>query len=92
MVESDDHDAHRRFCDSLTEEERVLVSLRDELYGGSWGSMRRDLEDRVAGRAYIFRLANRIREERERHKPGYAIPWKILMPILIPTSLDLSTS
>ncbi len=47
-------------CQSLTPEERMLVVLRDELYGGSWERMLRDLRDRQRARPYLFKLVNRI--------------------------------
>lgn len=43
-----------------------MVQLRDELYEGSWGDLRADLEGRKAGRPYLFKLAGRIEEDLER--------------------------
>ena len=40
--------------------------LRNELYDGSWGEMRRDLEDRRDGKPFIFKLVNRIDEDLKR--------------------------
>jgi hypothetical protein len=54
---------HRDFFASLTEEERMLIELRDELYDGSWESMLQDLDDRLKGRPYIFKLVNRIQDD-----------------------------
>jgi len=48
------------FVSGLAETERIAVIVRDELFGGSWENMRRDLEARAAGRPYVFRLASRI--------------------------------
>ncbi len=48
---------------SLTEEERMLVTLREELYGGSWDRMLEDLNRRLNGKPYIFKLATRIEED-----------------------------
>lgn len=53
----------RNFLDRLSEEERMLVLLKQELYDGSWAAMRRDLENRLNGKPYIFKLANRIRDD-----------------------------
>ena len=54
---------HKKYFDSLTPEERMLVVLREELYGGSWDRMLTDLRDRLRGRPYIFKLVNRIQED-----------------------------
>lgn len=54
---------HKKYFDSLTPEERMLIVLRDELYGGSWDRMLQDLRDRLRGRPYIFKLVNRIQED-----------------------------
>lgn len=44
----------------------MLITLRDELYGGSWERMIKDLNDRLKGRPYIFKLVNRIKEDLKR--------------------------
>jgi len=54
---------HKKFCASLTPDERMLVALRDELYGGSWEQMLKDLQERLKGRPYIFKLATRIQDD-----------------------------
>lgn len=54
------------FIEQLTQEERMLVVLQRELYDGSWSAVLRDLENRLEGKPYIFKLANRIREDIER--------------------------
>ncbi len=54
---------HKKYFDSLSPEERMLVVLREELYGGSWDRMLQDLRDRLRGRPYIFKLVNRIQED-----------------------------
>lgn len=54
---------HKKYFDTLTPEERMLVVLRDELYSGSWDRMLQDLRDRLRGRPYIFKLVNRIQED-----------------------------
>ncbi len=51
------------FVRALAAEERMLVRLRDELYEGSWETMRQDLENRLAGKAYIFKLVSRIEHD-----------------------------
>lgn len=48
------------FAASLTEEECMLVVMRDDLYESSWERMERDLRNRLNGRPYIFKLVNKI--------------------------------
>lgn len=57
---------HQTYYDSLSEEEKMLLVLRDELYMGSWDKMEDDLRNRLKGRPYIFKLVNRIEEDLER--------------------------
>ena len=54
---------HDKFASGLTPDERTLVTLRDELYGGSWEQMLGDLRDRLKGKPYIFKLVNRIQDD-----------------------------
>ena len=57
------------FVSQLADEERMLVLLQKELYDGSWRAMLEDLNNRLDGKPYIFKLANRIRDDIERiHK------------------------
>ena len=56
----------QRFVDALTTEERMLVVLKAELYEGSWDEMVEDLQARLNGRPYIFKLAHRITEDLDR--------------------------
>lgn len=56
---------HQEFVDSLKKTERTLIFLRDELYDGDWERMQMDLEDRLVGKPYIFKLVNRIEEDIE---------------------------
>ena len=51
------------FARGLAETERIALIVRDELFGGSWENMQRDLEARAAGRPFVFRLASRIEED-----------------------------
>ena len=48
------------FIRGLTPEERLLLSVREELYESSWTRMEADLRNRLAGKPYIFKLVNRI--------------------------------
>jgi hypothetical protein len=57
---------HEKFCRSLNADERMLITLRDDLYNGSWDQMMRDLKDRLKGRPYIFKLVNRIQDDIQR--------------------------
>ena len=54
------------FVSRLTNEHKMLVVLKAQLYGGSWESMLDDLKNRLAGKPYIFKLVNRINEDVER--------------------------
>jgi len=56
-------ESYKKFYQSLSEEETMLIVLRDELYNGSWENMWTDLADRLKGRPYIFKLADRIEED-----------------------------
>ena len=51
------------FVRRLTDEHRMLVILRSQLYGGQWGPMREDLKNRLEGKPYIFKLASRIQDD-----------------------------
>ena len=57
---------HHKYCESLGAEERMLITLRDELYGGSWDRMLQDLQERRRGRPYIFKLVKRIEDDLSR--------------------------
>ncbi len=54
------------FVKGLSEECRMLVILKAQLYGGSWAPMLDDLKNRLSGKPYIFKLANRIQDDIER--------------------------
>jgi hypothetical protein len=54
---------HDKFASGLSPDEKTLVTLRDELYGGSWEQMLGDLRDRLKGKPYIFKLVNRIQDD-----------------------------
>jgi hypothetical protein len=51
------------FVDNLSDEHRMLVVLKAQLYGGSWEPMLDDLRNRLAGEPYIFKLVNRIEDD-----------------------------
>lgn len=50
----------------LSPEDRMLVRLRDQLYGGNWREMILDLQCRLRGEPYIFKLASRIQDDLDR--------------------------
>ena len=50
----------------LSEESRMLVVLKMQLYGGTWEPMLDDLKNRLEGKPYIFKLVNRINDDIER--------------------------
>ncbi len=50
----------------LSDEHRMLVVLKAQLYGGTWAPMLDDLRNRLAGKPYIFKLVNRIKDDIER--------------------------
>jgi hypothetical protein len=54
------------YVKTLSEEYRMLVILKAQLYGGSWEPMLDDLRNRLSGKPYIFKLANRIQDDIER--------------------------
>jgi len=56
-------DEVREFTRSLSGEDRTLIVIRDELYGGLWDEMVRDLEARLAAKPYVFKLATRIEDD-----------------------------
>lgn len=49
--------------DRLSEEQKLLLVLKRELYDGQWSNMVSDLKNRLAGRPYIVRLAGRINDD-----------------------------
>jgi len=57
---TDKQDQVRQFVERMTNEQRMLVVLKRELYEGSWAEMIEDLKARLEGRPYIFKLAHRI--------------------------------
>ena len=51
------------FVAQLSEQERMLIILQSELYEHSWDAMLEDLRNRLEGKPYIFKLANRIQDD-----------------------------
>lgn len=56
----------RRFVERLTRQERLLVVVARELYGGDWDQVVADLRARLTGRPFVFKLANRIEDDLDR--------------------------
>jgi hypothetical protein len=56
------------FVKGLSNEYRMLVILKAQLYGGRWEPMVDDLNNRLAGKPYIFKLSNRIKDDVDRIK------------------------
>ncbi len=54
---------HEKYYAALPTDERILVTLRDELYEGSWDQFLQDLRDRLKTKPYIFKLVNRIQDD-----------------------------
>ena len=65
-VETSKSDAVRDFIDRLSDEHRMLVILKAQLYDGTWEPMLDDLQNRLAGKPYIFKLVNRIKDDIKR--------------------------
>ena len=51
------------YAGRLSEEHKMLVALKAQLYGGSWEPMLDDLRNRLAGKPYIFKLVHRIQDD-----------------------------
>ena len=56
----------RDYIEGLSDEHRMLVILKAQLYDGTWEPMLDDLRNRLAGKPYIFKLVNRINDDIER--------------------------
>jgi hypothetical protein len=54
------------FVDNLSDEQRMLVVLKAQLYERKWEPMLEDLQNRLSGKPYIFKLASRIQDDVER--------------------------
>jgi len=65
-VDKDIDKAVSDYVNSLSDEHRMLVALKAQLYGGSWAPMLSDLRNRLEGKPYIFKLAHRIHDDIER--------------------------
>lgn len=59
-------DAQVTFVSQLSDGDRTLLLLRDELYGGSWEELVADLEARRDRKPFVFKLSSRIEEDLDR--------------------------
>ena len=57
---------HGRFLSELSEKERTLLILREELYEGSWKEMILDLSARLQKGPQVFELTGTIEADLER--------------------------
>ena len=51
------------FVNGLSDEHRMLVALKAQLYDDVWEPMLDDLRNRLSGKPYIFKLVNRIQDD-----------------------------
>lgn len=61
-----DTQAVTAYISTLSNEYKMLIALKAQLYGGSWKPMLDDLKNRLDGKPYIFKLINRINEDVDR--------------------------
>jgi hypothetical protein len=59
-------DVIRDYVAGLSNEHRMLVVLKGQLYDGQWEPMLDDLKNRLSGKPYIFKLVNRINDDIKR--------------------------
>jgi hypothetical protein len=65
-VETSSDELVSSFVAGLSNEHRLLVSLKAQLYDGTWETMLDDLQNRLEGKPYIFKLVNRIKDDIQR--------------------------
>ncbi len=54
------------FISRLSNEHKMLIILKAQLYDGTWEPMLDDLRNRLAGKPYIFKLVDRIQDDIQR--------------------------
>lgn len=76
---------HGEFVKGISHEERMLITLRDEVYVGSWQMMLADLRERIVARPYIFKMVNRIESDLTRIErlQGYELRHKVNLADLL---------
>jgi len=65
-IEGKGDEAVTAYVKGLSQEHKMLVILKAQLYEGSWEPMLDDLRNRLAGKPYIFKLVHRIQDDIER--------------------------
>ena len=65
-LETSVNKAVEEYVAGLSKEHRMLVLLKAQLYDGTWELMLDDLQNRLVGKPYIFKLVNRIKDDMER--------------------------
>lgn len=66
IVNNNTENAVLDYVSGLSEEYKMLVVLKRQLYNGSWDDMLEDLANRLEGKPYVFKLINRINDDVER--------------------------
>ena len=61
-----DHKVVTDFVSNLDNEERMLILLKAHLYDGTWQPMLEDLEERLSGKPFIFKLSSRLKDDIKR--------------------------
>jgi len=51
------------FVNGLSDEHRMLVVLKAQLYDDMWEQLLDDLRNRLSGKPYIFKLVSRIQDD-----------------------------
>jgi len=54
------------YVSRLSPEEKMLIILKSQLYAGQWQPMIDDLNNRLEGKPYVFKLATRIKDDIQR--------------------------
>jgi hypothetical protein len=68
-----DAEGLKEILSRLTDQEKVLIVCTQELYGGQWDLILKDLTARLEGRPYVLKLGQRIREDIDRVQKLQAI-------------------
>ena len=53
---------------TLSQQDKVLIICNYQLYDGDWDAIERDLRERLAGRPFVLKLGQRIKEDLKRVK------------------------
>lgn len=55
-----------KYAAKITPDAKMLLDLRNELYNGSWDEMIKDLNYRMKGRPFVYKLVERIKADLRR--------------------------